>query len=82
MKRLTADTQKKEAEYEVLKEELDQLIEQNRKLAEASSRFREVFIECRNLEQRREVLENDLKEGLENITELTGIDSLAATIHY
>jgi DNA repair protein RAD50 len=71
MKRLTSDIEKKETEYGILKEELEQLVEQNRKLAETSSRFREVFLESRNLVGRKESLESDLRDGLENLVELT-----------
>ncbi|KAK7056765.1 DNA repair protein rad50 [Paramarasmius palmivorus] len=62
----------KEIEYEETKKKYDDIQESNKKLQAYAVKFREIYLEVENLEQKKENLQTDLNETRLHLTQIPG----------
>lgn len=62
----------KEVEYEETKKQYESLVEANQKFYDYATKFRELYLEIKNLQEKKERFETELTEAKLNLQEVVG----------
>lgn len=69
---LTSDIASKEIVYDAIRKEYDQLLVANQKFYDSATKFREIFMQVENLQEKKKHYQEEFDEARENLQEMSG----------
>ena len=76
---LTSDIANKEIGYDAMREEYDLLVIANQKFYDSATKFREIFMQVENLQEKKKHYQQELDDARENLQEMSGKNFVART---